>query len=269
MDEIAVEPGRSGTGTVTRLDALIIGAGVAGLYQLHQLREPGPEGPRLRQRLGRRRHLVLEPLPGRPLRLRVLHLPVPVLGGPLQGLELERALPGPARDRAVAELRRRQARPAPRHPVRHHDHPCALERGDRTLDGRDRRWRDHRHPVPRHLLRDALGPADRGLSRPGQLQGPDLPHGPLAQGAGGPGRQARGRGRHRCHRHPGDPDHRRPGRAAEGVRPHAAVRAADEEPDLRPGGAGGLQGPLRGAEGHDPPHLHRLRVRLRARAGPS
>ncbi len=41
MDEIAVEPGRSGTGTVTRLDALIIGAGVAGLYQLHQLRGLG------------------------------------------------------------------------------------------------------------------------------------------------------------------------------------------------------------------------------------
>jgi len=42
MDEIATTAGRNGpTTAITRLDALIIGAGVAGLYQLHQLREQG------------------------------------------------------------------------------------------------------------------------------------------------------------------------------------------------------------------------------------
>ncbi len=42
MDEIATTAGRNGpTTAATPLDALIIGAGVAGLYQLHQLREQG------------------------------------------------------------------------------------------------------------------------------------------------------------------------------------------------------------------------------------
>ena len=43
MDEIAVAPSRSAGTATTRLDALIIGAGVAGLYQLHQLRGLGLE----------------------------------------------------------------------------------------------------------------------------------------------------------------------------------------------------------------------------------
>ena len=42
MNEIATTAGRNGpTTAATPLDALIIGAGVAGLYQLHQLREQG------------------------------------------------------------------------------------------------------------------------------------------------------------------------------------------------------------------------------------
>ena len=54
----------------------------------------GPAGPRLRQGLRRRRDLVLEPLPRSPVRQRGLHLPVPVLRAALQGLELEREVPG-------------------------------------------------------------------------------------------------------------------------------------------------------------------------------
>ena len=77
--------------------------------------------------------------------------------------------------------------------------------------------------------------------------GGDLPHLALAEGARRAGRQARRRGRHRGHRHPGDPDDRRPGRAPDGLRPHPAVRPADEEPEVRRGGAGWLQGPIRGA----------------------
>jgi cation diffusion facilitator CzcD-associated flavoprotein CzcO len=42
MDEIAVEPARNESATpATKLDALIIGAGVAGLYPMHQLRSQG------------------------------------------------------------------------------------------------------------------------------------------------------------------------------------------------------------------------------------
>ena len=38
---VEAAPAASGTGTTRELDALVIGAGVAGLYQLHQLREQG------------------------------------------------------------------------------------------------------------------------------------------------------------------------------------------------------------------------------------
>ena len=99
----------SGTEHTLELDAVVLGAGVAGLYQLHQLRAAGPAGARLRRGRRRGRHVVLEPLPGRPLRQRGLHLPVPVRRGPLQGLELEREVPRPARDRALDALRDRPA----------------------------------------------------------------------------------------------------------------------------------------------------------------
>ena len=106
------------------LDAVVLGAGVAGLYQLHQLREQGLRVRAIDKAGRRRRHLVLEPLPGRPLRQRGLHLPVPLRRGAVQGLELEREVPRPARDRALAALRRRPARPAQGHPVRHRASPA-------------------------------------------------------------------------------------------------------------------------------------------------
>ena len=71
----------------------------------------------------------------------------------------------------------------------------------------------------------------------------------------------------RGHRHPGDPDDRRRGRAPDRVRPDPAVRAADEEPEVLRVRPGLVQVPLRGAARHHPAHLHRLRVRLRARLG--
>ena len=62
----------------TGFDALIIGAGFSGLYQLLCCATGSGFGPRARSRRRRRRHLVLEPLPRRPLRfgkpLLLLHL---------------------------------------------------------------------------------------------------------------------------------------------------------------------------------------------------
>ena len=43
-------------------DAIVIGAGISGLYQLYRLRELGHAGAGVRGRHRRRRHLVLEPL---------------------------------------------------------------------------------------------------------------------------------------------------------------------------------------------------------------
>ena len=55
-------------------DAIVIGAGMSGLYQLYRLRELGLAGARVRGRHRRRRHLVLEPLSRRALRFRELFL---------------------------------------------------------------------------------------------------------------------------------------------------------------------------------------------------
>ena len=57
-----VEPS-TGTSEPERFDAIVIGAGVGGLYAIYRLRKLG-----LRRR--GRRHLVLEPLPRVPLRCR-------------------------------------------------------------------------------------------------------------------------------------------------------------------------------------------------------
>ena len=76
----------------------------------------------------------------------------------------------------MAQLGRRQARPAPRHPVQHADQERALRRGVRALDPDDRQRPDDRHAVPGHLLRHAVGTADRPVSRAGQLQGQAVLH---------------------------------------------------------------------------------------------
>ena len=75
------------------LDALVVGAGFAGLYTLHRLRELGLDVRVLEAGRRRRRHLVLEPLPGRALRHRVPGLLLLVLRGARAGVGVERALP--------------------------------------------------------------------------------------------------------------------------------------------------------------------------------
>ena len=173
----------------------------------------------------------------------------------------------PAGDRAVDALCRRPPRSSQGHPVRdtitsaHYD-----EDANRWTVKTDQR-RDHRRAIPDHLLRDALGADEHPVPRPGHLQGTDLPHRAVAQRAGRLCRQARRRRRHRSDRHPGHPDHRKRGRASEGFRADAAIRPAHEEPEIRSGRRGGLQGAVRRAEEDASPHIHRLRVRLRAQMG--
>ena len=167
----------------------------------------------------------------------------------------------------MAALRHRPARPAQGHPVLHRHHQRPLRRGPRPLDDHHRRRRRHRRPVLRQLRGHALRPDGAPLRGPGQLPRPDPAHVEVARRRHRPRGQARRRRRHRRHRHPGDPDDRRRGRPPHRLRPHPAVHAADEEPALRPGGAGGVQGPVRRAEVDDPAHVLRLRVRLGARLG--
>ena len=82
-------------------DVVIVGAGFAGMYVLYKLRGAGLHGPRLRTRRRRRRHLVLEPLPRRPVRRREPRLLLLVLRRARAGVGLDRALPDAAGDPAA------------------------------------------------------------------------------------------------------------------------------------------------------------------------
>ncbi len=57
-------------GTGADPDVVVVGAGFAGLYMLHRLRGLGLTVQVIEAGRRRRRHLVLEPLPGRALRHR-------------------------------------------------------------------------------------------------------------------------------------------------------------------------------------------------------
>ena len=67
--------------------------------------------------------------------------------------------------------------------------------------------------VPVHRHRHPLGLYAAGHSGPGQFQGPCLSPRAVAAHAGGLHRQARRHHRHRCDRHPGDPGDRQTGEA--------------------------------------------------------
>ena len=87
----------------TDFDAIIIGAGVSGLYQLYKLRELGMKVRVFETGTGRRRHLVLEPLSRRPLRFGELDVRLLLFAGAPGGMGLGGALRRPTRDRAVSE----------------------------------------------------------------------------------------------------------------------------------------------------------------------
>ena len=103
--------------TNKQLDVMIIGAGVAGLYQLHMLREQGLNvrafdaaggvGGTSRSYVSATStiaRLVLEPIPGGKIRFGILYLSVSFLRGTVQELELELEVSSPVRGRAMDEL---------------------------------------------------------------------------------------------------------------------------------------------------------------------
>ena len=119
---------------MTKVDVVVVGAGFAGLYMLHRLRELGLSRHGVRGGDRRRRHVVLEPLPGRPVRHREHGLLVLV-----RPRSSSRSGSGPSATPPQPEIlalrqpRRRPLRPAPRHPVRHAgDRAPTFDDGDAT-----------------------------------------------------------------------------------------------------------------------------------------
>ena len=91
-------------------------------------------------------------------------------------------------------------------------------------------------PLPHPDARAAVDPDAAAPRGHRELQGPVVPHLPLAARAGRAGRQAGRRDRHRRHRHPGDRrDRRQGGRAHRVPAPAELVRAAQQRADLRRG----------------------------------
>ena len=165
---------------VTKLDAAIVGAGVAGLYQLYQLRSMGLNvraydaasdvggtwywnrypGARFDSEAYIYQYLFSEELykgwswserfPGQPEIERWMHYVT-------DSLDLRKDI---QLDTRIASA---------------HFNEDTRRWSIRTEDGRD-----HRRPVPDHLLRHALRPDERNLPGPGQLQRPHFPHRALA-----------------------------------------------------------------------------------------
>ena len=240
-------------GPMAALDAVIVGAGFAGMYMLHRLRGAGLCGARARGRQRRRRHLVLEPLSGRALRRGERAVLLPVRRCAAAGVGVDRALRRAARDPALRQPRGRPLRPAPRHPVQHAR--AAPPRSTR----RTARWTVETE-ARRALLGQVLHHGDglpllaqpARVRGPRQLQGRALPHRQLAARGGRLHGQARGDHRHRLLGRAVDPHHRRPGQAPHRVPAHAQLRGAGAQRAARPRVRAGRQGGLSGACGRAP-----------------
>ena len=171
MTDLHDAPAPAGA-AVDTVDAVIVGAGFAGMYMLHKLRGLGFSAVVYEAGRRRRRHVVLEPLPGRPLRRREHQLLVLVRRRARAGVGVDRALRHPARDPALRQPRRRPLRPAPGHPV------PTTGVGGRASTRRAQRWTITHRPgrrrlgaAPRHGRRlpvdveDAGDPGHRDASR--------------------------------------------------------------------------------------------------------
>ncbi len=194
----------------TDVDVVIVGAGFAGMYLLHRMREAGFSAVVLETADDVGGTWYWNRYPG--ARCDILTIDYsyscdPELAG---GVDLVGALRHPARDPPLRPVRRRQARPAPRHPLQH------PRRARPTWDDDAKRWTVHTDTgddvtgqVLRHGHRlpvDAEGARHRGR-RPLRRRG--VLHQPLAARGRRLHRQAGRRDRHRLVGHPVDPDHRR------------------------------------------------------------
>jgi cation diffusion facilitator CzcD-associated flavoprotein CzcO len=112
MDTVQAVRHETRTGTRLEFDAVVIGAGVAGLYQLYRLRELG-----LRVRIFETGSAVggtwyWNRYPGARFDSESWTYGYSFLEGASRGLGVGRALFGPTPHRALPQLRRRQIRPA-------------------------------------------------------------------------------------------------------------------------------------------------------------
>ena len=215
-------------------DAIIIGAGMSGMYQLHRLREQGMRVRVFEAGTGVGGTWYWNRYPGARFDSESYSYGYSFSQELLAGMGLVGAFRRPAGNAALSQSCRRQVRPAPRHPVPQPGHGRHLGRGYAQLE----RHAAGRQPLPRalpdHRHRSALRPHPAADRRGGHVQGPVLPHRAMAARAGRLHGQARGGDRHRRHRRADHPDHRRQRRPPDRISAHAElVRAAAQRQDRR------------------------------------
>ena len=141
MDGLPAVPDSTSTETAMDFDAVVIGAGVSGLYQLYRLRELGLRVRVFEAGTGVGGTWYWNRYPGARFDSESWTYGYSFSQELLDEWDWEEHFAGAARDRALSELRRRQVRPAPRHPVQ---------------EPRDRRALPGRHAqLGRHAWRTA------------------------------------------------------------------------------------------------------------------
>ena len=191
------------------LDAVVIGAGIAGLYQLHKLREKGFKVKAYETASGVGGTWYWNRYPGARFDSEAYVYQYRF------SEELYKAWSWSERFPGQPEIERGSTTWPTRLDLRKDiqfnttRHERSLQRGHPALDDHDRR----RRTIDTQFLITCCGMLSAPLDSvfPGQdsFKGQIRPHRVLAEGASTRG-QARRRGRHRRHRHPGHPDHRRP-----------------------------------------------------------
>ena len=166
MADLQSTAGESQSEISAEYDAVIVGAGFAGLYMLHRLRGLG-----LRRACSRPATTSAAPgtgtaIPARAATSRAWTTPTRSPTSCSRSGTWTRALRRAAGDPALPQPRRRPLRPAPRHPVQHARHRRALRRGGEPLDRSSTdTGRARLRAVLHHGDRLPLGAADRPTSR--------------------------------------------------------------------------------------------------------
>ena len=118
MPDTMVAPAESGAAASKTYDAIIIGAGIAGMYQLYRLRELGLSVRVFETGSGVGGTWYWNRYPGARFDSESYTYGYSFSRGAAAGMELERAFRAAAGDAALPEPCRRPLRPAPRHPLR-------------------------------------------------------------------------------------------------------------------------------------------------------
>ncbi len=203
--------------TSEHFDAVIVGAGFAGIGAAIQLKRNGVDDFVILDReddLGGTWYVNHYPRPGRGRAhddVFVLLRAQPELVAPVHP-------PGPG-DQAVRRRRRRQVRRPQVHALQHHRRGCALGRGRQPLADRPGRRRHDDGPLSHH--RDGIPVPARGARHPGhrRLRRQGRPHHPVGGRLRSRGPSHRG-DRHRRHRGAADPRTRQAGRRPRGLSTH-------------------------------------------------